>query len=89
MLKRGAPVLIALLAVGCGEPKGLTRPYSQVKAEFERVCTGCHTLDPVMNKHRDLAEWTETVARMRVRGAKLEEWMLHDFPLHLTRIRGR
>lgn len=79
---------IELLPACDGDLARLSRDKSTVKAEFERVCTGCHSLDPVMKKHRDMAEWRETVHRMKVRGAKLEDWMLEDFPIYLAHIRG-
>lgn len=82
------PLATLLLAASCaGEPPGLTRDYATVKAEFKRVCTGCHSLDPIMKRSLTLEEWRETVARMKVRGAKLEDWMLEDFPRHLAKIR--
>lgn len=81
-------VVMELLPACDGELAKLSRTRSEVKAEFERVCTGCHSLDPVMRNHRDVAGWRETVLRMKVRGAKLEDWMIEDFPLYLAHIRG-
>lgn len=79
---------IELLPACNGEMAKLSRDRGIVKAEFERVCTGCHSLDPIMNKNRDFAGWLETVERMKVRGAKLEDWMLQDFPIYLAHVRG-
>ena len=89
MNKRAAYILpLAFISASCfHEPKGLSRDYRTVKAEFERVCTKCHTLDPVLRKNRSVEEWKETVERMKMRGAKVEEWMVGDFAIHLAHIR--
>lgn len=82
------PLATLIFSASCtGEPPGLTRDYETVKAEFVRVCTGCHSLDPIMKRSLTLEEWRKTVARMQVRGAKLEDWMVEDFPRHLEKIR--
>ena len=64
-----------LLALGCGALVPPARaqaalPDGEGKAQVERVCTACHTLDTVTAAPRTREDWTMVIEDMQTRGAQ-------------------
>jgi cytochrome c5 len=48
-------------------------PSGAGKEVVQKVCTACHTLDRLVGEHRTKDEWSDTVDKMAVRGAKASD----------------
>ncbi len=59
-----------LVVVIAGAVLAQTFPDGPGKAETERMCKGCHTLENVTRARRTKDKWTEVVDNMVSRGAK-------------------
>ncbi len=64
-------ILFSLFAISCGGGAQATPDLSAGKAIVESKCTVCHALGTIEAVKYDKAGWTETVARMVVKGAAL------------------
>jgi competence protein ComEA len=62
-----AVMYLVTLAVAAHSQASL--PEGEGKAEVERVCTVCHTLDTVTAKRRTRADWQAVIEDMQTRGA--------------------
>lgn len=70
------PIAVAVLvtAVACTrESGGGQEATAKAKADFERACGACHSLDVPLSKSKTLDGWKETVHRMRIKGAAVSE----------------
>ena len=65
-------IIFSLFAFGCGGAKA-TPDLSAGKAVVESKCTVCHAIGVIEVAKYDKAAWTDTVARMVVKGAVLTE----------------
>ncbi len=71
-----------MVLVGCSSGPGATASPSQTsnggvsdpgQALVESKCTMCHTLDRVDAVDYDLAQWQQTIARMKTNGLVITE----------------
>jgi len=65
-------IVFSLFAFGCGGAKA-TPDLSAGKAVVESKCTTCHAIGVIEAAKYDKAGWTDTVARMVIKGAVLTE----------------
>jgi mono/diheme cytochrome c family protein len=63
---------LALLAGCAGAPTDAATAADPAALVRER-CVKCHTLDRIKNAQHDAAGWEATVARMRGRGAQVDD----------------
>jgi len=64
-------VVFSMFAIACGGGAKATPDLSAGKAIVESKCTVCHALGTIEVAKYDKAGWTDTVARMVVKGAAL------------------
>lgn len=64
-------------------------PTTSEQALVQERCTGCHGLDRVTSVRKTRAEWTETVARMISKGARLNTTEQNTVIEYLTKTYGR
>jgi mono/diheme cytochrome c family protein len=66
-----AAALAGVSLVAYGEPPAL--PEGTGRAEFERACTQCHSLETVLKTRRTRAQWEAKLDAMIAKGAKLSD----------------
>lgn len=72
------PTLTFLLAVtvplaACSGKSGDPDRLAKAKANFERACAACHSLDVPLGLAKSAEGWKKTVHNMRIKGAALSE----------------
>ena len=86
---QGAPEGGAGRGGGRGGAAAATGPDAVVATLVNNVCASCHTIDRVNNKKADKDAWTETVARMKEKGADLTDAQVSLVTDYLARTHGR
>jgi putative heme-binding domain-containing protein len=59
-----------LLCMACALAHAQSLPDGKGKAEFQRVCSGCHGVNMATSQRMDKAQWTSVVNDMVSRGAQ-------------------
>jgi mono/diheme cytochrome c family protein len=60
-------------------------PEGYGKSLLEGNCTGCHTLDRIVEKHWDAQGWQDAIAEMREKGSTLAEEDVKDLVDYLAK----
>jgi cytochrome c5 len=60
-------------------------PDGYGRSLLESNCTGCHTLQQVVEKHWDAQGWNDAIAEMREKGSPLAEEDVPDLVEYLTK----
>jgi len=72
-LGRAALALAWLLSAAAYAEPPLDMPDGPGKAEVERACSQCHSLDSAVRVHRSRAQWEAKIDQMIARGAKVPD----------------
>jgi hypothetical protein len=90
--KVAAFLLLVALVILAQAPDGAAQapagPDAVAANLVNTVCASCHTLDRVRNKVADQDAWTDTVTRMKGRGAGLTDQQVPQVVEYLTRAAG-
>lgn len=67
---------LAVAAIGAGsvfaQAPADVLPEGPGKAVLTQVCTQCHALSPITQRHRSPDEWADVVSRMESMGASMD-----------------
>ena len=62
--------LIVLGSIACLTAGAQSLPAGSGKADFQRICSGCHSVDRASSQRMTRAEWSAVVSDMVARGAQ-------------------
>lgn len=73
----------------CSEKKEtIGEKVPAVKAEFEKLCSSCHSVDIVLSRNKTLDGWRQTVDRMRKKGMEITDAKASEVAEYLFSVRG-
>jgi len=82
--------LLALFALSCSEKSASTgEDLSAAKADFERACSACHSLDVPLGVTKSAEGWEDAVKRMKDKGAAMDHKSVERVAKYLYSIRGK
>jgi mono/diheme cytochrome c family protein len=66
-------ICICLAAVALLPPAGLAQSAPAARDVFQKVCSGCHSVETATAQRRSRAQWQENISSMIVKGAKAND----------------
>lgn len=80
--------LLFQLTACTGRQEGLGEKVPDVKADFEKICSACHSADIPLARTKTLEGWRQTVNRMKAKGMEIPDAKASEIAEYLFSIRG-